>query len=1365
MSALMKMAALGMGGATSSSGGGGGVTTTTATDLFSATIYSGNSSTQSISTGLALLGYTGFAPTNAEPSTLQTLIKGAIVVNGNTYIAENDYRTDGGVPSNRVRITKFNSSNVKQWSVLLNNSAVSYDTYPADYAIAVDPSDDSVYVGLHMGTNPNGYSAATVTKLNSSGAIQWSRSLDATYGASYIYRMVFANGAVYLCGSCSNFFSNSYDQAFILKIGTDGSFTAGRTVRGQVNAYNNRLMDMLVSSDGYVYALSSGHDGTTAQPTIVKFNASTLAVVSVFTIPNNSGYFIGNGGGLCEYNNKLVFIDGHNSFCTMNKDGTSPVSYTLNQTGYTHFSSLVMGKYLYTCFSNDNDNNEVYINKVDLSLSTPQTVETYKLVKGIGAYTKLFPISSTTFAWTSWNSSTSGTYQESDLMIISDLSSGLSLKTGVVTSKQGSNRTYSGVGYALGTSVLYDAGALSNTRWAASSVGTTVRTGSSLAYQSVAGNGGMLWIKNRKAGSGEINHTIFDTLNGAGSATFLNSNIARATRAGMVSFDSAGFSLNYSLDTAKPLNVSNNTYVAYSFACAAKFFDMVRYTGNGSTQGVLHALGIEPGMIIFKPDNASYPTYVCHRGLGIYRMDAAGGAGSAAGNSTNANTWNGGRPASYVTAGNYNVGAGGGGAGYWGGDGGYGGIGGGGGGASGYTATQSGGQGGPGAVIINYDTYNTVMFVNVGAGSTFSWTVPTGVTSVKVWAIGAGGGGGGSDATDSSSGGGGGAGGIAYKVFNVTAGQTITGTMGAGGAGGVDANNGNTGGSSSATYNGVTITATGGGGGRFNSVTPATGGTGTGGDFNATGGQGGYANGDMGGGGGGGINGSNGNVSSGGAGAAGAAGNDFQGLSLALASSGKIDGQSLDMQTTAASSFTQITQGVTSTSFLTAVGGSTSINGVNYTAYLFGHDPSGNIACGAYFGNSDTNGKQVDLGWEPQFVMIKRANGVGDWHVWDAARGMPAEGAPTGCHATMWANATTQENTSSQFIAPNVKGFNVWSASLALNNANEKYIYMAIRRTTKVPTTAASVLTVFATGSGQVATPAYDADLAIHFLDRYLTNGDVRWFDRVRGVPPSGGTVAFLASNSGGAETSLTSNQSAGFNTAPSAFLSTDGKLGVTTGNNGGSYDGSVAYFIKRARKFFDIVNYMGNGLLNNYQNHNLGVAPELVITKSRGFSENWLAYFCDGAATYPSFLNDSQGQFSGGSPWTTDTQFLTHNNGGLTSNFSSQRYVAYLFATLAGISKVGKYTGTGADGNLIDCGFSNGARFVMIKRFDAPSDWQVFDAARGIVAAGDPRLVLNRISGEDTFDILDPAPQGFIVNGVSDVNAAGGTYRFLAIA
>ena len=118
-------------------------------------------------------------------------------------------------------------------------------------------------------------------------------------------------------------------------------------------------------------------------------------------------------------------------------------------------------------------------------------------------------------------------------------------------------------------------------------------------------------------------------------------------------------------------------------------------------------------------------------------------------------------------------------------------------------------------------------------------------------------------------------------------------------------------------------------------------------------------------------------------------------------------------------------------------------------------------------------------------------------------------------------------------------------------------------------------------------------------------------------------------------------------------------------------------------------------------------------------------------------------------------------------NNVSGATYVVYLFATVAGVSKVGSYTGTGSSIN-VDCGFSSTARFVLIKRTDSTGDWYVWDSARGIVAGNDPYVLANSSAAEVTgTDYIDPYSSGFNITAVApaSLNASGGTYIFLAIA
>ena len=136
-----------------------------------------------------------------------------------------------------------------------------------------------------------------------------------------------------------------------------------------------------------------------------------------------------------------------------------------------------------------------------------------------------------------------------------------------------------------------------------------------------------------------------------------------------------------------------------------------------------------------------------------------------------------------------------------------------------------------------------------------------------------------------------------------------------------------------------------------------------------------------------------------------------------------------------------------------------------------------------------------------------------------------------------------------------------------------------------------------------------------------------------------------------------------------------------------------------------------------------------------------------------------------------TATQFRVDRSfaGGSSVPSTSATMIAYLFASVDGVSKVGSYTGNGSsngDSQNIDCGFSNGARFVMIKDTSASSSWFVVDTARGLVSGADKHLKFNTTAAEETDDVIDPYSLGFTVNRFAgEFNQSGRTYIFYAIA
>jgi len=238
------------------------------------------------------------------------------------------------------------------------------------------------------------------------------------------------------------------------------------------------------------------------------------------------------------------------------------------------------------------------------------------------------------------------------------------------------------------------------------------------------------------------------------------------------------------------------------------------------------------------------------------------------------------------------------------------------------------------------------------------------------------------------------------------------------------------------------------------------------------------------------------------------------------------------------------------------------------------------------------------------------------------------------------------------------------------------------------------------------------------------------------------------------------------------SFLNTGFQAGADFVQGYLNYSGStyVNYAMTRAPGFFDEVCYTGTGA-NTTQTHNLGVSPELVIVKARSAAgTNWLVYPSTTSLGNALYLNTDTA-FVGSGPVgalsSTTVEFRYFGNPLYSASTAATTYVAYLFATVAGVSKVGSYTGTGTT-LQINCGFTAGSRFVLIKRTDSTGDWYVWDSARGIVAGNDPYLLLNSTAAEVTgTDYVDTYSAGFEISSTAPaaINANGGTFIFLAIA
>ena len=422
-------------------------------------------------------------------------------------------------------------------------------------------------------------------------------------------------------------------------------------------------------------------------------------------------------------------------------------------------------------------------------------------------------------------------------------------------------------------------------------------------------------------------------------------------------------------------------------------------------------------------------------------------------------------------------------------------------------------------------------------------------------------------------------------------------------------------------------------------------------------------------------------------------------------------------------------------------------SGVTYVAYLFAHNAGGFgltgtdnvISCGSF----TTTGSTVDvnLGYEPQWVMFKAATTTDNWRMVDSMRGWTADGTNT---ASLFANTSGAETSGTLSFRPTATGFTTTPIT-----AGTTYIYIAIRRgPMKTPTTGTSVFspTTVTQTANVPLNMGFPADFFIARPARASGTGNTSAGSRLQGG------LQYMFTNKTDAE-------------AGAGTWNFDSNIGLISPGAGES--NQVTYGVRRAPGFMDVCCYTGTGSARTVA-HNLTAVPELIIVKSRSLTSTWPVYTAATSATNTMDLSSTGAATTLGAPWsgTSPTASVFTISGGM--NTSGATYVAYLFASCPGVQSIQSYVGDGTTGRTINCGFTGGARFVCIKATSTTGSWWTFDSARGIVTNNDPALQLNSTAAEVTSaDAVDTAASGFIVNqeATCSLNASGVTYLVWAIA
>ena len=218
------------------------------------------------------------------------------------------------------------------------------------------------------------------------------------------------------------------------------------------------------------------------------------------------------------------------------------------------------------------------------------------------------------------------------------------------------------------------------------------------------------------------------------------------------------------------------------------------------------------------------------------------------------------------------------------------------------------------------------------------------------------------------------------------------------------------------------------------------------------------------------------------------------------------------------------------------------------------------------------------------------------------------------------------------------------------------------------------------------------------------------------------------------------------------------------------NFDGSIQSTAKvNASAGFSIVTYTGTGS-NATVGHGLGVAPAVLIVKSRSYSDHWAVYHRDVGNTKIVYLNLTNTPATSSNYWnnTTPTSSVFSIGSDNKTGRNGTTYIAYCFSEVAGYSKFGKYVGSGStDGTFVFTGFR--PALVIGKSTYNSENWIIYDNKREGFNPTQKYLMANSSSSENagSNNKIDFLSNGFKFRSTGaphfGTNSAGNIYLAFA--
>ena len=203
----------------------------------------------------------------------------------------------------------------------------------------------------------------------------------------------------------------------------------------------------------------------------------------------------------------------------------------------------------------------------------------------------------------------------------------------------------------------------------------------------------------------------------------------------------------------------------------------------------------------------------------------------------------------------------------------------------------------------------------------------------------------------------------------------------------------------------------------------------------------------------------------------------------------------------------------------------------------------------------------------------------------------------------------------------------------------------------------------------------------------------------------------------------------------------------------------------------FDMVKYTGNGSSPRTVSHSLGVVPELYIIKNMETNSTiWVVGNKTLDADENVFISSADDDENAVNYWAstrpTSSVFTVNDNDAVNKN--GDEHIAYLWASVEGMCKVGNYTGNGSNhGAFVHLGFR--PSFFMVKNTNDNEHWGIYDDARNY-NPDNPYLVPSgynngvELSDRD-LDLLSNGIKFRSSHNMINANENGSAYIYLAMA